>query len=299
MIKFLVLLSTLAAAAHPLRAQSEIALKQYFEGKTVSPKLAMPGTEDGIDIYPDTDRPLDYSKYANRLKSNGTAIKAGEPVTITKIKVKTKLIEFQLGGGGYGTFGDETSSNVPVAEAPKTKREKDLEGMVKRETDPAEKRSMQEELDDLRAERERENARNRSTVAEAEEHRKQNVRQRRLEGGSRFNIRYPSGVPAQALKPESVIAALAAYVDFDQMQRTAAIPPSIPLQGAPLASSGRVPRKGMLLTEVDAALGSPIKTNERKEGSLRVQTREYTTPDGRVTAEFVEGVLIRYSLTSD
>ena len=299
MIKSLVLLSALATTAHPLRAQSEIALKQYFEGKTVSPKLAMPGTEDGIDIYPDTDRPLDYSKYANRLKSNGTAIKAGEPVTITKIKVKTKLIEFQLGGGGYGTFGDETSSNVPVADAPKTKREKDLEGMVKRETDPAEKRSMQEELDDLRAERERENARNRSTVAEAEEHRKQNVRQRRLEGGSRFNIRYPSGVPAQALKPESVIAALAAYVDFDQMQRAAATPPSIPLQGAPVASSGRVPRKGMLLAEVDAALGSPAKTSERKEGSLRVQTREYATPDGRVTAEFVEGVLIRYRLTSD
>jgi hypothetical protein len=55
----------------------------------------------------------------------------------------------------------------------------------------------------------------------------------------------------------------------------------------------------MLLADVDAALGSPAKTSERKEGSLRVQTREYTTPDGRVTAEFVEGVLIRYSLTSD
>ena len=299
MLKPLVLLSALAAAAHPLRAQSEITLKQFFEGKTVSPKLAMPGTEDGIDIYPDTDRPLDYSRYAHRLKTNGTAIKAGEPVTITKIKVKTKLIEFQLGGGGYGTFGDETSSNVPVAEAPKTKREKDLEAMVKRETDPAQKRSMQEELDDLRAERERENARNRSTVAEAEEHRKQSVHQRRLEGGSRFNLRYPSGVPAQALKPESVIAALSAYVDFDQMQRAGETPPSIPLQGPPAASSGRVPRKGMLLTDVDAALGSPTKTSERKEGSLRVQTREYTTPDGRVTAEFVEGVLIRYSLTSD
>lgn len=299
MFKAVVLVSTLAVAAHPLRAQSEIALKQYFEGKTVAPKLAMPGTEDGVDIYPDTERPLDYPKYANRLKNNGTAIKVGESVTITKIKVKTKLIEFQLGGGGYGTFGDETSSNVPVADAPKTKREKDLEGMVKRETDPAQKRSMQEELDDLRAERERENARNRSTVAEAEEHRKQNVRQRRLEGGSRFNLRYPAGVPAQALKPESVIAALAAYVDFDQMQRSAETPPSIPRQGAPVASSGRVPRKGMLLAEVDAALGSPATTSERKEGSLRVQTREYSTPDGRVTAEFVEGVLIRYRLTSD
>ena len=54
---------------------------------------------------------------------------------------------------------------------------------------------MKEELDDLKAERERENARNRSAVAEAEEHRKENIRQRRLEGGSRFNIRYRDGCP--------------------------------------------------------------------------------------------------------
>ena len=299
MLKSMVLLSALASAVSPLRAQSEVALKQYFEGKTVSPKLAMPGTEDGIDIYPGTDRPLDYPRYADRLKDNGTAIKPGEPVTVTKIKVKSKLIEFQLGGGGYGTFGDETSSNVPTAEAPKTKREKDLEAMVKRETDPAKRRSMQEELDDLRAERERENARNRSTVAEAEEHRKQNVRQRRLEGGSRFNLRYPVGVPAQALKPEAVIAALTPYVDFGQMQQAAGSSSSTPLQGAPAASGGRVPRKGMLLAEVDAALGSPARTSERKEGALRVQTREYPTPEGRVTAEFVEGVLIRYRITSE
>jgi hypothetical protein len=299
MLKSMVLLSALASAVSPLRAQSEIALKQYFEGKTVAPKLAMPGTEDGIDVYPGTDRPLDYPRYADRLKDNGTAIKPGEPVTITKIKVKSKLIEFQLGGGGYGTFGDETSSNVPTAQAPKTKREKDLEAMVKRETDPAKRRSLQEELDDLRAERERENARNRSTVAEAEEHRKQNVRQRRLEGGSRFNLRYPAGVPAQALKPDAVIAALTPYVDFGQMQQAAGNPPAVPLQGTPAASGGRVPRKGMLLAEADAVLGSPAKTSERKEGSLRVQTREYPTPEGRVTAEFVEGVLIRYRITSE
>jgi hypothetical protein len=287
----LVLTAALSSAASPLPAQSEAALKQYFEGKTVAPRLAMPGTEDGVDIYPGTERPLDYPRYADRLKDNGTAIKPGEPVTVTKIRVKSKLIEFQLGGGGYGTFGDETSSNVATAQAPKTKREKDLEALVKRETDPVKKRTMQEELDDLRADRERENARNRSLVAEAEEHRKQNVRQRRLEGGSRFNLRYSSGVPAQALTPEAVTAALEPYLDFGSMQRS-----STPT-GA--TAGGRAPRKGMLLAEADAALGTPALTSERKEGKLKVQTREYLTPDGRVSAEFVEGVLIRYRITSE
>jgi hypothetical protein len=283
-------------AAHTLAAQSEPELKQYFEGRTVTTRLAMPGTENGVDIHPGTDRPLDYPKYADRLKDHGTAIKAGEPVTITKIKVKDKLIELQLGGGGYGTFGDETSSNVNTGQAPVTKREKNLEAMIKRETDPARKRAMREELDDLRAARERENARNRSAVAEAEEHRKQNIRQRRIEGGSRFNIRYRDRVPASALSPEAVMAALAEYVDFGAMRSavaaTAPREPDSPRRGG-------LPRKGMLAQEVEAQLGPPTSSKERKEGTLKVLTREYSTPEGRITGEFVEGVLIRYTVTSD
>jgi hypothetical protein len=289
----------LAAAAAPLAAQSEAALKEHFEGQMVTPRLAMPGTEDGVDVYPGTARPLDYSRYADRIKDYGTAIRAGEPVTVTKIKVKSKHIEFQLGGGGYGTFGDETSTNVNTAEAPKTRREKNLEADLKRETDPAKKRAIKEELDDLKAERERENARNRSNVAEAEESRKQNVRQRRLEGGSRFNIRYPAGVPAEAMTPAAVTRALAQYLDFGPTQ-AALTPPSIPLQpaaAAPAPGNG-LPRKGMLLPEVEAMLGEPATVKERKEGTLRVQTREYPTPNGRITGEFVEGVLFRYTVTS-
>jgi hypothetical protein len=30
-----------------------------------------------------------------------------------------------------------------------------------------------------------------------------------------------------------------------------------------------------------------------------VQMREYSTPEGRITGEFVEGVLIRYTITSE
>jgi hypothetical protein len=286
----------LSTVALPISAQSEAALKEYFEGRTVSPKLAMPGTEDGVDVYPLAARPLEYPKYADRLKDNGTAIRAGEAVTVTKIRVKSKLIEFQLGGGGYGTFGDQTSSSVSTAEAPKTRREKNLEADIKRETDPGKKRAMKEELDDLKAERERENARNRSYVAEAEEHRKANVRQRRLEGGSRFNLRYPAGVPLEAVTPEAVRTALAQYVDFGALQSPAA---AIPLQPGVGPASNGLPRKGMLLQDVDASLGKPAAMSERKEGSLRVQTREYATPQGTVTAEFVEGVLIRYRITSE
>ena len=293
MLKWLPIPIALILTTGSLAAQSEAALKEYFEGRTVTPKLAMPGTENGVDVYPGSPRPLDYPRYADRLKDYGTSIKSGEPVTVTRIKVKSKLIEFQLGGGGYGTFGDETSSNVSTASAPKTRREKNLEAELKRETDPVKKRAMKEELDELRAAREREDARNRSAVAEAQEHRKQNIRQRRLEGGSRFNLRYSDRVPADALTPDAVMAALAQYVDFGPLRAS----------GIPAPASSKPPigslHKGMLLPEVDALLGSSATSAERKEGSLKVVERVYSSSIGRVNAMFVEGVLIRYTMTSE
>ena len=280
-----------------LQAQSEAVLRQHFEGKTVTMKLAMPGTEDGVDIYPTAETPLDFPRYADRLKDNGTAIRSGESVMITKIKVKSKLIEFQLGGGGYGTTGDETSSNVGVSSSPKTKREKNLEAELKRETDPNKQRDMREEIDKLRSDREREDARNRAAVAEAQEQKKQNIRQRRLEGGSRFNIRYRDGVPASALTPESIKQALAEYVSFEGP--LAGPTPLQPAGGETTPPKSGLPRKGMLITEADALLGAPQKTSQRMEGRLKVVTRVYSTSTGVISAEFVEGVLIRYTATSN
>jgi hypothetical protein len=187
-------------------------------------------------------------------------------------------------------MGDETSSSVSTEATPKTRREKNLEAEIKRETDPVRKRAMREEMDDLRREREREDARNRAAVAEAEEHRKQNIRQRRLEGGSRFNIRYQDQLPADALSPAAVMAALADYVDFGGLRSE---------PEAPEASRSGLLRKGMMLQDVNAMVGRPVTTAQRKEGTLNVQTLQYSTADGRITADFVEGVLIRYTITSD
>jgi len=45
-------------------------------------------------------------------------------------------------------------------------------------------------------------------------------------------------------------------------------------------------------------LGKPEKTSDRNEGTLKVVTAIYSRDDQRITAEFVEGVLIRYSISS-
>ncbi|MGN6390659.1 MAG: hypothetical protein ACTHM9_00230 [Gemmatimonadales bacterium] len=263
----------------------------------------MPGTENGVDVYPGTAKPLDYPRHADRLKDYGTAIKSGSEALVTKVKLKGDHIEFQLDGGGYGTMGDETSSSVSVAPTPKTKREQNLEGELKRTTDPARRRDIKEELDDLKADREREDARNRASVAEAQEMKKANIRQRRLEGGSRFNIRYRNGIPDSALTPVGVQAALAQYVDFGTVTPTATSGTVVPIPGTgestATAPSSGMPRKGMLLSDVDRLLGAPQKTSDRAEGKLKVSTRVYQADAGRINAEFVEGVLIRYTLISN
>ena len=296
----IVLLAPILVAG-PAAAQSEAALREHFEGRTVTLKLAMPGTESGVDVYPADPKALDYPKYASRLKDHGTAIRAGETAMITKIRVKSSHVEFQLDGGGYGTMGDETSSDVSVSSTPKSRRERNLEAELKRETDPARKREMKEELDDLRKDREREDARNRAEVADAEEAKEANIRQRRLDGGSRFNIRYRDRLPDAALTPEGIEAALAEYVSFDASRSpdTFAQAASAPVPAEPVRPARRGPRKGMLLQQADEELGSPVTTAERLEGKLTVITRTYATPDGQVAAEFVEGVMIRYTMSSN
>ena len=204
----------LAATTGPALAQSESELKAYFEGRTVAVKLEMPGSADGIDVFPGAARAIDFASHARRLKHFGTAYRKGDEALVTKIKVKDDLIEFQLGGGGYGTFDDDVSGSMIMPLTPKTEREKNLEKDVKRTTDPAQLRRMREELDGLRRDRQREDMRNQVEAVQAQQVREGNIRQRRADGGSRFNIRYRPVVPPEGLTPEGVMRALEQYLDF-------------------------------------------------------------------------------------
>ena len=56
--------------------------------------------------------------------------------------------------------------------------------------------------------------------------------------------------------------------------------------------------EGLSVEEVDALLGRPEAISHRQEGTLTVSTSLYRSRDRRITAEFVEGVLIRFSITS-
>ncbi|HET8623377.1 MAG TPA: hypothetical protein VFM14_07430 [Gemmatimonadales bacterium] len=273
--------------AAPAAAQNEATLKSHFEGRMVVVRMDLPATDDGVDVYPAATPPIDFPRYQSRIKQYGTAIREGERAMVTKVKVKGNLIEFQL-GGGYGTLGDQTDPSVGYTPVPKTERERNLERDVKNVRDPVVKERMEDELDYLRAHREREDRRNRALMAEATERRRASIQERRLAGGARFNLRWRDGVPPSALTPDAVESALAKYVDFGGE-------PAQP-EPPPLALGLK---KGLAAEDVEAMLGDPIDTTERMEGSLRVQTRTFERGGERVLAEFVEGVLIRYQVRSN
>jgi hypothetical protein len=207
-IAFLLLLAPV------LGAQSEGDLRAFFEGKRVRVKIDMPATHEGVDCYFGKRPPLNFKDYSTRVRRFGVALRNGDEVMITSVKVKSKNIEFQLGGGGYGVFGDDSGYVVPRS-VPKSNREKDLERDLKNETDPDRRERMQRELSRLRDRRQREEQSERDEAARLTEIKQQEVAQKRLDAGSRFNLWYPERYLKESIPtPRDVMALLGEWVDF-------------------------------------------------------------------------------------
>jgi len=285
-----------AAGAGPAAAQNEAVLKSFFEGKRVTLKIDMPGSSDGVDVRGDARQAIDYPRYRDSLKRYGTAIRSGESVTVTLVKVKKDLIEFQLGGGGYGTFGDDTSTSVYIADAPKTEREKQLERRVKDETDRGVRRKLEAELDELRDRRERENRRIAAERERQSEAKAVRIAERRLRGGSRFNLRYDEEVP-NGIRPQDIIAALGEYVEFDGLGGAIR---STREDAPPMQPGGDITqlRKGMTRAEAEREFGKPAEISERRDAGLVVKTVVFVAGAQRISADFVEDVLVRYTISS-
>jgi hypothetical protein len=285
----------LAIVVRRAEAQNEAVLRRAFEGQSVVLRIDMPGTSSGVNVFPGEDMPVNFPDVATKLKKYGTAIRSGDAVMITKIRAKDDLIEFQLGGGGYGTFGDAMGEGGGGAtEVGETPAEKALRDSLRHETNSGAKRRMQRDLDALRSTRERENSQARSAAAQAEEIRQSNLRGRRIEGGSRFNIRFRGGVPPEALTPDGLRQMLSRYVDFGGVAEAAA-----PALGAVASAGSAIIRKGLSVEEVERVLGPAITAAESDECSLHVMTRAYRKDGLRTTARFVSGVLVEYTITPE
>src|SRR3954451_6897182 len=133
MRRFRSTLVTLLLLAASAAAQSS--LQNAFLGREVELKLDMPATQQGVDLNFSSGQPLDWRTYSQRLKQFGVAIRKGDTPTVTSLVVKKDRVEFQLDGGGYGTFWDDTSG-VTGRIIGKSNYERQLENDLSRETDP-------------------------------------------------------------------------------------------------------------------------------------------------------------------
>lgn len=285
----------LGLAACALLQASEADLRRAFLGKQILLKIDMPGTQQGVDLNLDRDDPMDWKQYSHRIKNFGVAIPRDRTATVTAIVVKKDVIEFQLDGGGFGTFGDDTNTSVSTY-VPKSRYENDLERDLRRETDPNRRRRLQADLDRERSRRYREERIARQQAEGVNAMKRQEVMDKRMRGGSRFNLRRVVGV--MDVMPEQLADWLREYADLGlRMSNTSPRPPAQP-QSAP-RNDGPALRRGMSMDEVKDKLGSGrlLSENVGADGIL-TQQWEFVTPGQVFAVTAVEGLVVKYSMNA-
>jgi len=284
-------------------AQSESALKAFFEGKQVRVKIDMPATSQGIDVTPGNTPAVDFKDYSRQIKSHGTSIHKGESIMVTLVRVKARNIEFQLGGGGYGTAGDESAS-VSLPSVSKTSRESELERLLKTEQDPRRRDEMSREKARLEDSRRREENYRRAEEIRLREIKRAAIAEKALRAGSRFNIWYPNNYLREAVPtPAQLLASLAEYVEMDSAAAPAALPPQVTISASvvtPPASTAIVTvlRRGLSREQVHGLIGRPAEFKEGREGQLATLSERFQTAGETVEVDYVEGVVVRYRITS-
>ncbi len=284
-----------SVSALPAFAQTEAGLRQAFEGQFIVVKMEMPATHKGVDIYPEREPSLDFTSYSQRLREFGIALREGDRVIVTAVRVKKKNIEFHLGGGSYGVFSDDSGS-VHVPSVTKSEHEKYLEKEVKRETNAERRRRLQAELDAVRRDREREERRTEREKRELEAIKKREIASKRLEAGSRFNLWFPEErLAVGSPTPIEVRRILAQYVDFDGGDggRAAPAPPPPTRPSA----TGEL-RRGLSVDEVHTLLGSVSRTKTGKQGDLDTLTEWYDNGDRVTEVFYVNRVVVKFSTSS-
>ena len=285
---------SLVGAGTAAYAQDEAALRRAFEGTSVVARIDMPATSAGVEVHPTASTPVDFRKVGDLIKADGIGVHRGDAITVTKVVVKARHVEFQLGGGGYGTFSDTLSApSAPYVEYEwKSYHQRDLEEDLKYTYDSRTRREIKDEIRHEEQSRQRDNAVAAAVNAQAQAANQATIADRRAHSGSRFNIRYNEGFPPGALTPDGVRSALQAYLDFGggrerSFASTAAAPDP----------SGGTLRKGLTVLQVEQMLGPAAKVSDRSDGSLAVNVREYATEAEQVSCQFVGGVLVNYQVT--
>jgi hypothetical protein len=210
----------LTLVALPAAAEEDDALRRGLEGRFVVVDVDLPASEKGLDLHFDKPEPFNESEHVGRLRQYDVAIRRGEPVQVTRVRLKGDHVEFQLEGGGFDWASQATTRNF--SSTPKSNREKDLDRLIKSETDRDRRRELEDERNDLRRDRERHDDRERREIEEYNVRAHERDVERALRSGSRINLRFKKQVPPDALTPEGLMRWLEPWVrpaDRDDRRR--------------------------------------------------------------------------------
>jgi hypothetical protein len=275
-------------------------LSEAFVGKQVLLKIDMPGTQKGIDLHFDRGEPLESKDYEQRIRDFGAALHRGDRATVTSLVVKKDMIEFHLDGGGYGTVHDDTGP-VTARVVPKSDEQQRLEKALKTETDKDRRHDLQEQIDREDARRRQEQSREDAAAQAANQIKQQQIADRRLHGGSRFNLRWNGSIPDAELSPDALRARLAAYVDFDLSAAPAPQPVPQPVALPAPGNNGSLTalHRGMTLDDLQNLLGPGRIVSQQSDASgLLNQEMLFVTGESQVHVTLINGVLVRYTVES-
>jgi hypothetical protein len=289
----LVAVLALVAAALPAADPNEEALRAALVGKSLTVKIDMPASHKGVDLRFDKEEPFNVGEHFSRIKEFDVAIREGDRVPITYVKLKDDLIEIHLAGGGFNWISDKTTRSF--SSSSKSNRESDLDKRIKNETDRQRKRDMEDERDELRRQRERRDDRNRREVEDYNRDASERDRQKALRSGSRFNLRFKKNVPAGALTGDGVLDYLTKWASTSSgsAPRGGSNPP-------PRTSGDDLGwlRKGLLRDDVNKRLGRARSEGSCKSGDSGSDCRlaTYANGDDEVEVTYVEDVVVKFTI---
>ena len=296
-----------ALIAVPGAAQNQALLERALEGREVTVLLEMPASHRGIDLHVQQEPEMDFSEYARRIKQHGVALRKEDRVMITAVKVNKKNIEVHLGGGGYGTWGDD-SGTVSARYVGKSGRESDLEKERKRTKDAERIRDIDRELGYLRRDREREEREARREAEALAAIKQREVSVKRLDGGSRFNIWYADKRLQQwAPTPEELVLTLSRYIAFEEEGTGRGSRFDVARLTDDRGARSRSEdvevlatslKRGMSQDDVHDLLGRPTRRRESTQGDLTSIVETWETTDSVTEVSFVGGVVVKFTSSS-
>ena len=263
----------------PLPAQSEAALREYFEGRTVTLKLAMPGTEDGVDIYPGTSAAR-LPPLRRPAQGHGTAlqVRATRPGHQDQGEVQADRVPARRRRLRHDRRRDLSSVNV-------SRRAQDQAREEPRGRAQAGDRSRRRARHEGRAGRPQGGDASGRMHATARRWPRPQEQKKAEHPAAAARGRLALQHPLQGwgagggLTPEAIKEALAEYVEFDE---PAPAPAEVASRcrwrdgpGRKAAGPAAFPPRACSWPRWTSCSGTPKRTSERMEGRLKVTTRVY------------------------